>query len=93
VIARTRPNVPGSTPRLRFTGAVYRTAIAEKLDARLSLQRIWHDLVEEYGYGASYESVNRFVRADRGVRGRNEEQLRIETTLGIHSAATDETLA
>ncbi len=23
---------------------------------------IWQDLVEEYGYGASYESVKRFVR-------------------------------
>ena len=53
---------PGSAPRPRFSAAVYRTAIAEKLDAGLSLQRIWQDLVEEYGYGASYESVKRFVR-------------------------------
>ena len=53
---------PGLTPRPRFTAAVYRPAIAEKLDAGLSLQRIWQDLVEEYGYGASYESVKRFVR-------------------------------
>ena len=53
---------PGSTPRPRFTAAVYRTAIAEKLNAGLSLQRIWQDLVEEYGYGASYESVKRCVR-------------------------------
>ncbi|MCC6870734.1 MAG: IS21 family transposase [Burkholderiales bacterium] len=53
---------PGSTPRPRFTAALYRTAIAEKLDTGLSLQRIWQDLVEEYGYGASYESVKRFVR-------------------------------
>src|SRR5688572_11276958 len=53
---------PGSTSRPRFTAAVYRTAITEKLDAGLSLQRIWQDLVEEYGYGASYESVKRFVR-------------------------------
>ncbi len=51
---------PGSRPR--FAAAVYRTAITEKLDAGLSLQRIWQDLVEEYGYGASYESVKRFVR-------------------------------
>ena len=49
---------PGSTPRPRFAAAVYRTAITEKLDAGLTLQRIWQDLVEEYGYGASYESVN-----------------------------------
>src|SRR4029078_3866217 len=53
---------PGSPPRPRFAAAVYRTAIAEKLDAGLSLQRIWQDFVEKYGYGASYESVKRFVR-------------------------------
>jgi transposase len=53
---------PGSPPRSRFAAVVYRTAILEKLDAGLSLQRIWQDLVEEYGYGASYESVKRFVR-------------------------------
>jgi transposase len=52
----------GSTSRPRFAAALYRTAITEKLDAGLSLQRIWQDLVEEYGYGASYESVKRFVR-------------------------------
>jgi transposase len=57
----TKP-FPGSVPRARFAAVVYRTAITEKLDAGLSLQRIWQDLVEEYGYGASYESVKRFVR-------------------------------
>ena len=41
---------------------MYREAITEKLDAGLSAQRIWQDLVEEFGYGASYESVKRFVR-------------------------------
>ena len=44
---------PGSASRPRFAAAVYRTAITEKLDAGLSLQRIWQDLVEEYGKGAS----------------------------------------
>jgi hypothetical protein len=53
---------PGSAVRPRFTAAAYRTAIAEKLDAGLSLQRIWQDLVEEFGYAASHESVKRFVR-------------------------------
>ena len=53
---------PGSAVRPRFAAAIYRTAITEKLDAGLSLQRIWQDLVEEYGYGASYESVKRFAR-------------------------------
>lgn len=53
---------PGSTPRPRATAAAYRTVITEKLDAGLTAQRIWQDLVEEFGYGASYESVKRFVR-------------------------------
>jgi hypothetical protein len=61
---------PGSMPRPRFTAATYRTAITEKLDAGLSLQRIWQDLVEEYGYGASYESVKRFVRTVAPTRQR-----------------------
>ena len=60
--ANAATTFPGSTPRPRFTAAVYRSAIAEKLDAGLTLQRIWQDLVEEFGYGASYESVKRFVR-------------------------------
>lgn len=68
--AKTFPGSPanpaktfaGSGPRRRFAAAVYRDAIAEKLDAGLSLQRIWQDLTEDYGYGASYESVKRFAR-------------------------------
>jgi hypothetical protein len=51
----------GSTPP-RASAALYRDAITEKLDAGLSAQRIWQDLVEDFGYGASYESVKRFVR-------------------------------
>ena len=60
--AKPAKTFPGSAPRQRFAAAIYRTTIQEKLDAGLSLQRIWQDLVEEYGYGASYESVKRFVR-------------------------------
>ena len=60
--AKPAKTFPGSAGRPRFAAAIYRTAITEKLDAGLSLQRIWQDLVEEYGYGASYESVKRFVR-------------------------------
>jgi transposase len=48
--------------RPRATAAAYRTAITEKLDHGLSVQRIWQDLVEEFGYSASYESVKRYVR-------------------------------
>lgn len=54
---------PGSpAKRSRSEAAAYSTAITEKLDAGLGVQRIWQDLVEEFGYAASYESVKRFVR-------------------------------
>jgi len=53
---------PGSALPERSTAAPFREAILEKLGQDLSLQRIWQDLVEEYGYGGSYESVKRFVR-------------------------------
>lgn len=53
----------------RSQSAPYQDVITAKLDKRLSLQRIWQDLVEDYGYGGSYESVKRFVRTlDRPVR-------------------------
>jgi hypothetical protein len=62
--ARTQNRPQRSPARRRAHGSLPRrtTAITEKLDAGLSLQRIWQDLVEEYGYGASYESE--MVRAD-----------------------------
>ena len=66
--AKTYPGSAGAT-RSRFTAALYREAITEKLDAGLSLQRIWQDLVEEFGYGASYQSVKRYVHT-LGPRGR-----------------------
>jgi len=53
---------PGSVVRARSAAASYREVIVEKIDARLSVQRIWQDLVEDYGYGYSYESVKRYVR-------------------------------
>lgn len=52
----------GAGARSRSQAAPFRDTITEKLDAGLSLQRIWQDLVEDYGYGGSYESVKRFVR-------------------------------
>jgi hypothetical protein len=39
----------------RHAAAIYHDTICEKRDAGLSVQRIWQDLVEEFGYGASYE--------------------------------------
>ena len=36
--------------------------ITEKLDLGLTIQRIFQDLVEEFAYGYSYESVKRYVR-------------------------------
>ena len=53
---------PGSERPERSSAAAYREAIVEKRDAGLSRQRIWQDLVEEYGYAHSYESVKRYIR-------------------------------
>ncbi len=53
---------PGSSPPPRSSAALYCDTIVAKLDAGLSVQRIWQDLVEEYGFGYSYEAVKRFVR-------------------------------
>lgn len=50
---------PGSAT-LRSAAGMYHEAIAEKLAASLSAQRIWQDLVEDFGYGNSYESVKRY---------------------------------
>jgi transposase len=40
----------------------FEPAIREKLEAGLSAQRIYQDLVTEKGFGDSYQSVKRFVR-------------------------------
>lgn len=65
--AKTFPGSPPNPAKTfagsrRFVARQYRTLITEKLDAGLTVQRIWQDLVEEVGYGASYESVKRYVR-------------------------------
>jgi transposase len=59
---------PGSGTASRSAAATYHDAITTKLDQRLSVQRIWQDLVEDYGYGHSYESVKRYVRGLRPAR-------------------------
>jgi len=53
---------PGSVLPPRSSAAPYHEAIVEKLDAGLSLQRVWQDLVEEFGFGGSYESIKRYAR-------------------------------
>jgi hypothetical protein len=40
----------------------FEEAIGSKMEAGLSAQRIYQDLVEEKGWGVSYQSVCRFVR-------------------------------
>jgi len=53
---------PGSEVGPRFAAAAHRDAITEKLELGLTIQRIFQDLVEDYSYGCSYESVKRYVR-------------------------------
>jgi len=56
---------PGPDLPPRSSVALYRDAIMSKLEAGLSVQRIWQDLVEEYGFGYSYEAVKRFIARQR----------------------------
>ena len=58
----------GSGRRSWCAAARYHDVIEEKLELGLSVQRIWQELVEEYGYGHSYESVKRYVRGQRKKR-------------------------
>jgi len=51
-------NVPRLGPSARASAAVYRDVIVTKLDVGLSLQRIWQDLVEEFGYGTATSRSN-----------------------------------
>jgi transposase len=53
---------PGFHAPARFAAAAYRDAITEKLDAGLTIQRIYQDLAEDFSYDHSYESVKRYVR-------------------------------
>jgi transposase len=53
---------PGSSSGRKSAAAAYREVITAKLEEELSVQRIYQDLVADYGYGQSYESVKRFVR-------------------------------
>jgi len=66
VFAGSDPNAAkvfsGSALPARSVAAPYHSAIEEKLTVGLSYQRIWQDLVEEYGYGGSYESIKRYAR-------------------------------
>jgi len=52
----------GSALPPRFAAAGYHDAITERLDGGLTIQRIYQDLVEDFSYGNSYESVKRYVR-------------------------------
>lgn len=58
----------GSGRSSRSAAVRYDDVIVGKLEQGLSIQRIWQDLVEEYGYGHSYESVKRYVRRLRKKR-------------------------
>jgi transposase len=64
------PTAPTSIPGHRESAAtgrpsactVYRELIEAKLEAGLTAQRIYQDLVAEHGFPAGYDSVKRFVR-------------------------------
>lgn len=53
--------LPTGSPPPRSTAAPYQEFIKEELSKGLSYQGIWQDLVEEYAYQGSYDSVRRFA--------------------------------
>src|SRR5258708_5793261 len=53
---------PGPPLPPRFAAAAHHDTITGKLDLGLTIQRIYQDLVEDFSYGYSYESVKRDVR-------------------------------
>ena len=55
----------------------HRARIAAKLDAGLSAQRIYQDLVAEVGFSGSYQSVKRFVRQLRRQQHRSQDELSV----------------
>lgn len=58
----------------------HRQCIELKLEAGLSSQRIYQDLIDEVGFGGSYQSVKRFVQ---GLRAKQPERVwRIEVAPG-----------
>ena len=59
---------PGSQPICRAAASTYHDIITDQLEHRLSIQRIWQDLVADYGYGHSYESVKRYIRKLRRTK-------------------------
>ena len=59
---QNRPNVPAGSSGPVSRCEPYRSIILDGLDRGLSAQRIWQDLVGEYGFEAGYDSVKRYVR-------------------------------
>jgi transposase len=56
------PTSPNPEPGRPSFCDPYREPITAKLEAGLSAQRIYQDLVAEFGFAGSYQSVKRFVR-------------------------------
>lgn len=54
--------LPTGLPEGRSTAHPYRDFIEAGLAKGLSYQRIWQDLVEEYAYCGSYDSVRRYAK-------------------------------
>jgi transposase len=59
---------PGTKGWSRSSAALYHDEMVSKVEKGLTAQRIWQDLVEDYGYGHSYESVKRYIRHLTGQR-------------------------
>jgi hypothetical protein len=67
------PSSPLPSPRVSACTA-YREAIELELGRGRNAMAIWQDLVDQYGFASSYQSVQRFVRK---LRGRQTPEARV----------------
>jgi transposase len=63
--------------RCRSVCAAHADTIRAKVEAGLTAQRIYQDLVEEEGYAGSYEAVKRFVRGLRDSDPRRYHRIEV----------------
>ena len=64
-------------PGRRSVCVAHAVTIEAKVEAGLSVQRIYQDLVEEQGYAGSYEAVKRFVRRLRASDPRRYHRIEV----------------
>ena len=96
--ASSSPDSVGVPAGSRSECEPYRDQIVRKLEQGLTAQRIWQDLIDEYGFAARYPSVRRYVsklqqktpQLVRRMEVAAGEEAQIDFGTGAWITATDE---